>query len=120
MPVPALIASVINSIVGTAVNTAMENTVSPPEAPADVSAFGARPFPNGTKKGAMAPPVGMMEIVIDEKAYARAPGLQIRNQQNMIVMPSALLDTVPVRYQLDASGAVSRVWVLTRNEIAAP
>ncbi len=120
MPVPAILASMINSIVGSAVNTAMENAVyapAPLPAPADAV---ARPFPEGAKKGAMAPPVGMMEVVIDDKPYLRAPGLQIRNQQNMIVMPGTILEKVPVRYQLDPSGAVIRVWVLTRTEIAAP
>jgi len=120
MPVPAILASVINSIVGSAVNTAMENAVYPTEAPAASPSLGARPFPEGTRKGEMAPPSGLMEVVIDDKPYPRAPGLQIRNQQNMIVMPASLLDKVPVRYQLDATGAVFRVWVLTRTELAAP
>lgn len=119
MPVPAILASVINSIVGAAVNDAMENTVYPTTPPESPSAF-ARPFPEGAKKGKMAPPVGMMEIVIDDKPYVRAPGMQIRNQQNMIVMPGTILEKVPVRYQLDPSGSVFRVWVLTRTEIAAP
>ncbi len=120
MPVPAIIASMINSIVGSAVNTAMENAVYAPTPPPNPAELAARPFPEGAKKGKMAPPQGMMEVVIDGKAYPRAPGLQIRNQQNMIVMSSTILEEVPVRYQFDATGAVIRVWVLTRTEIAAP
>ena len=120
MPVPAILTSIINSVVGSAVNDAMENAVYPQQAPAEISVAAARPFPEGTKKGKMAPPSGMMEVVIDGKAYPRAPGLQIRNQQNMIVMPSTILEEVPVRYQFDPAGAVIRVWVLTRTEIAAP
>jgi hypothetical protein len=46
--------------------------------------------------------------------------MQIRNQQNLIVMPNAVQAKVPVRYQLDASGAVFRVWLLTRTELAMP
>ena len=110
----------INSVVGSAVNTAMENAAdSPPPLPEPAS-LAARPFSEGAAKGRMASPVGMMEVVIDGKPLVRAPGMQIRNEQNMIVMPSAILADVPVRYQLDASGAVFRVWVLTRTEIAAP
>ncbi|MFC5299964.1 hypothetical protein [Azospira restricta] len=120
MPVPAILASMINSIVGSAVNTAMENAVYAPPAPPELGVAGARAFPDGTRKGEMAPPVGMMEVVIDGKALPRAPGLLIRNQQNLIVMPGTIQEKVPVRYQLDPSGAVFRVWVLTRTEVAAP
>ena len=60
-----------------------------------------------------------MDIVIDGKTLNRAPGMQIRNQQNLIVMPMTVQAKVPVRYQLDGSGAVFRVWLLTRAEIAA-
>jgi hypothetical protein len=120
MPVPALLASMLNSIVGEAVNTVLENAVYAPPAPMELGVAGARAFPEGTRKGKMAPPQGMMEIVIDGKAYSRSPGTQIRNQQNMIIMPATIQAEVPVRYQLDASGAVFRVWVLTRTEVAAP
>ena len=110
----------INSIVGSAVNTAMENTVYAPPAPTELGVVGARIFPEGTKKGEMSPLSGMQEVVIDDKPLARAPGMQIRNQQNLIIMPTTIQGKVPVRYQLDASGAVFRVWVLTRIELAAP
>ncbi|MBK8524199.1 MAG: hypothetical protein IPL58_08755 [Betaproteobacteria bacterium] len=120
MPVPAILASMLNSIVGSAVNAAMENTVYAPPLPPELGVVGARAFPEGTKKGEMEPLQGMMEVVIGGKAFARAPGLQIRNQQNLIVMPATIQGTVPVRYQLDSSGAVLRVWLLTRTEIAAP
>jgi hypothetical protein len=120
MPVPAILASMLNSIVGSAVNTAMENAVYAPPAPPELGVIGARAFPEGTKKGDMEPPQGMMEVVIGGKPYSRSPGMQIRNQQNLIIMPTTIQSKVPVRYQLDATGAVFRVWVLTRTEIASP
>jgi hypothetical protein len=120
MPVPAILASMLNSIVGNAVNTALENAFYPPPVPPELGVVGARAFPEGTKKGEMEPLQGMMEVVIDGKTYARAPGMQIRNQQNLIVMPATVQAKMPVRYQLDPSGSVWRVWVLTRTEIAAP
>ena len=120
MPVPAIIASVINSVVGSAVNTAMENAVYPDQPPAELGVIGARAFPDGTKAGDLEPLQGMMEVVIGGKTYPRAPGMQIRNQQNLIVMPNTIQATTPVRYHLDASGAVSRVWLLRRTELASP
>jgi hypothetical protein len=120
MPVPALLASMLNSVVGSAVNTAMENSVYTQPTPTELGVIGARAFPEGTKKGEMEPLQGMMEVTISGKAYARAPGMQIRNQQNLIIMPGSIQATVPVRYQLDPMGSVFRVWVLTRNEIATP
>ena len=109
----------LNSIVGQAVNTAMENTFYAPSAPPELGVVGSRAFPEGTKKGELSPLAGMMEVQIDGKTYSRAPGMQIRNQQNLIVMPTTIQAKTPVRYQLDASGAVFRVWLLTRAEIAA-
>ena len=115
-----MLASMLNSIVGNAVNTAMENAVYAPPAQPELGVIGARAFPEGTKKGEMEPLQGMMEVVIGGKPYSRSPGMQIRNQQNLIIMPASIQSTVPVRYQLDATGAVFRVWVLTRTEIASP
>ena len=63
---------------------------------------------------------GLVEVVISGKTFPRSPGMQIRNQQNLIVMPATVQAKMPVRYQLDASGAVFRVWLLTRTEVAAP
>ncbi|MCP5268125.1 MAG: hypothetical protein H6943_03690 [Zoogloeaceae bacterium] len=110
----------INSIVGEAVNAAMENALYAPPPPPELGVVGARVFPEGTKKGELAPVDGLMEVIIDSKTYVRAPGMQIRNQRNMIVMPGTIRAETPVRYQLDSSGAVFRVWLLTRTEIAAP
>jgi hypothetical protein len=119
MPVPAILASMLNSIVGSAVNTAVENALYAPTEP-ELAVAGARVFPEGTKKGELEPLVGLMEVVIGGQTYSRAPGMQIRNQQNMIVMPATVQAKVPVRYQLDPSGAVFRVWLLTKTEVAAP
>ncbi|MDQ5960802.1 MAG: hypothetical protein QG592_1885, partial [Pseudomonadota bacterium] len=99
----------LNSIVGNAVNTALENAFYAPPIPPELGVVGARAFPEGTKKGEMEPLQGMMEVVIDGKPYARAPGMQIRNQQNLIVMPATVQAKMPVRYQLDPSGSVWRV-----------
>ena len=59
----------------------------------------------------------MMDIVIDGKTLNQAPGMQIRNQQNLIRHADDRAgQRCRVRYQLDGSGAVFRVWLLTRRK----
>ena len=58
-------------------------------------------------------------ISIDDKPLQMAPGGQIRNQQNLIVVPASLPgEGALAEYQLDASGQVARVWLLTPEEAA--
>src|SRR5665647_2792170 len=58
-------------------------------------------------------------IAIDDKPLQLAPGAAIRNQQNMIVVPVSLPgEGALAEYQLDASGQVARVWLLTPEEAA--
>ena len=47
-----------------------------------------------------------------------APGAQIRDTSNRIMMPSALPPGALVKYRLDASGQVREVWILSREEAA--
>lgn len=109
----------LNSVIGQAVNAAMENAVyAPPPAP-ELGVVSGRAFPDGTAIGELQPINGLMEITIGSKTYPRAPGMQIRNQQNLIVMPMTIQAKIPVRYQLDGSGSVFRIWLLTQAEIAA-
>jgi len=52
------------------------------------------------------------------RVLAMAPGLQIRDQQNLIIFASQLegVSKLPVVVQFDAEGAVWRVWILTPQE----
>ena len=45
-----------------------------------------------------------------------APGAQIRDTSNRIMMPVALPAGAFVKYRLDASGQVREVWILTPQE----
>jgi hypothetical protein len=47
-----------------------------------------------------------------------APGAQIRDASNRLIVPTALPADALVRYRLDASGQVSEVWILTPEETA--
>lgn len=77
-----------------------------------------RSFPADTR-------VGVFEILaypdaaIDGKPVRLAAGSQIRNRSNLIVLPTTVVGQVAVRYRLDPSGQLSRVWVLTSAEIEA-
>ena len=48
-----------------------------------------------------------------------APGAQIRDASNRVIMPTALPSGALVKYRLDASGHVRQVWILTPQEAAA-
>ena len=119
MPVPAFLSSVLSSVIGSAIDNAIENALNAPLPMPDPASAWARPFPDGTLRGEMDPLVELGQITISGISYPRAPGLQIRNERNLIVMPMAVQSTVPVRYRLDNSGAVFRVWILTQAEINA-
>jgi hypothetical protein len=47
-----------------------------------------------------------------------APGAQIRDASNRVILPTALPSGSLVKYRLDASGHVREVWILTREEAA--
>ena len=120
MPVPAFLSSVLSSIIGSAVDNAIENALNAPLPPPDPASVWARPFPDGTLRGEMEPMTGLGQVTISGVTYTRAPGMQIRNERNMIVIPTAIQSTVPVRFRLDTMGNVFRVWIMTPAEIAAP
>lgn len=114
MPLPPLIPAIISSVIESVANQA-----SLPPAPPPGPAVGqVRALPAESKLGQMAPP-WLGAVQIDGQVLPLSPAAQIRNQLNMIVVPSAVQQTVPVRYLIDASGAVWRVWILTPAELAA-
>ncbi|TAK42098.1 MAG: hypothetical protein EPO29_07090 [Betaproteobacteria bacterium] len=61
-----------------------------------------------------------MTVDINGRAMQLAPGAQIRDASNLVVMPSALPGRSLVRFTLDANGNVSRIWILTAQEAAQP
>jgi hypothetical protein len=101
--IPAIISGIISS--------------STPQTPEPELSQTARPLPGTAIAAVMDPPV---------QGYARfgaktlhlAPGLQIRDAQNRIVMSGTVQQPVAVRYQLDMNGDVRRIWILTPAEAA--
>jgi hypothetical protein len=55
-------------------------------------------------------------VELDGAPRTLAPGAQIRDVENRIVLPGALEQHQPVRYTLDSAGMVFRVWLLSADE----
>jgi hypothetical protein len=79
-------------------------------------AHAQRIFENNALRGELtvkAPP----EAVLNGKSVRLAPGVRIRNQQNLIQLSGTLIDQrMIVNYTLDGMGLVREVWVLTEEE----
>ena len=57
-------------------------------------------------------------VELDGKRELLAPGAQIRDGENRVIVPSALPSDSLVKYRRDPSGAVHQVWILTPAEAA--
>jgi len=105
------------AIVGSVLSSAIEGMMTP--AP-DLSPPGImRVLPAESQKGVMRN-LGPGQVQIDSKTYPLSPGAQIRDASNMIIFPTMAPTPARVRYQLDFSGAVHRVWILSAAEARQP
>jgi hypothetical protein len=84
---------------------------------ASAAAAQIRPIPADAQRAEMRHVEGG-EVELDGKRALLAPGAQIRDESNRIVMPSALPAGSLVKYRLDASGQVRDVWILSPQEAA--
>jgi len=84
------------------------------------TAFGERRnFPPGAKKGVLHPGgEEVRRVRIGSETLLLAPGAQIRDRSNRIVMPAMLSEPAPVRVQRDSAGRVFRIWILSEEEAA--
>ena len=57
-------------------------------------------------------------VELDGKPALLAPGAQIRDADNRLMVPAMLAEKQPVGYMVDASGQIHRVWVLSPREKA--
>ena len=78
-----------------------------------------RTIPADTKRGVMSPVQGMT-VEIDGKKVDLAAGAQIRDVNNMIMLPTALPAGVLVKYMPDMQGQIWRIWILSKQEAAQP
>ncbi|WP_284155383.1 hypothetical protein [Sulfuricystis multivorans] len=109
MPLDPISAAIVSSLIGSAVESALT-----PAAPRPATGL-VRHLPAEAKRGVMGMPADG-RVQIDGQTYLLSPGVVIRNEYNMAI-PSMLVSApVLVRYQTDAMGAVSRVWILSAAE----
>ena len=78
-----------------------------------------RQIPDFAKRGSMAH-VEDTIVEADGKQMRLSAAAQIRSQDNLTIVPMSLPRGALVKYTLDASGQIHRVWVLTQEEAAAP
>ena len=75
-----------------------------------------RKFPEGSKLGNLTA-VSFPLFTINGQQVQMGAGGQIRGIDNLIILPSAANYTGLIRYQLDISGSLHRVWILTPDEV---
>ena len=78
-----------------------------------------RNIPADAKRGEIRH-LGQMDVEINGKTMRLAPGAQIRDAGNLVVLPTALPAGARVKYQLDKQDMVYRVWILSPQETAEP
>jgi hypothetical protein len=79
----------------------------------------ARHIPADAKRGEIRH-LHEMIVQIDGKALRLAPGAQIRDTANLIVVPTAIPAGALAKYMVNGQGEVFRVWILTPLEAARP
>ncbi len=85
---------------------------------AALSAYGqTRNIPKDAERGTIRHLQDMV-VEIGGKVQRLAPGAQIRDASNRLIVPAAVPAGAPVKYVLDAAGMVRRVWILTPEEAA--
>ena len=55
-------------------------------------------------------------VQIDSDSYRLAPGVQVRNQANMMIFPHSLNQQARIFYQIDMRGEVAKIWIMTPEE----
>lgn len=113
MPDP-LTTAIVTSVIGSAINGARDRSAAPPPQMGVV-----RLLPEEAKFGDMQPPV-RWQVDIDGRTYALSPGVLIRNELNMLIMPTMVQQPARVRYLTDPVGAISRIWILSGAEARQP
>ena len=78
-----------------------------------------RNIPAEAKRGLIRP-LQEMAVQINGRPMLLAPGAQIRDATNLIVIPATVPAGSRVKFTLDAQGQLNRVWILSAEEAAQP
>lgn len=114
MPMDPITSAIVSTVIQSVIEAAL--TPSPPEEPIGI----IRTLPGESQKGVMLPPGVDGQVQIGRQKFMLSPGVQIRNELNMIILPTMVQGAVPVRFQTDFSGAVNRIWILSTAEARLP
>jgi hypothetical protein len=76
-----------------------------------------RTIPDDAKRGEMRH-LQDMTVEIDGAQRRLAPGVQIRDAENRVVVPTAVPSGSQVKYRVNAEGLVRQVWILSPAEAA--
>lgn len=115
MPLDPISAVIVTTVIGGVVQ---EIANLPPPVPPVPEMGAPRVIPADTKMGEMTIS-SPTSAIVDGQPMTLAPGVQIRDPFNTLVLPGMVPRAVPVRYQTDLSGAISKVWILSQQEAAA-
>jgi len=114
MPISSLVSAIVSSVIG----TATDQPAQAPAAPASTAINVSRSIPADTLFGEMAPPT-FGTVLINGVSMPLAMAAQFRNELDRPVMPGTIRQPVKVRYLVDSTGTVYRVWILSPAELAA-
>ncbi len=78
-----------------------------------------RQIPDSAQRGGIAH-IQDTIVEVDGQRMRLSAGAQIRSRDNLFIVPMSLPRGALVKYTLDGSGQIHRVWVLTPEESAAP
>jgi hypothetical protein len=78
-----------------------------------------RTIPANAQSGTIRHLQGML-VEIDGQPVMLAPGAQIRDTSNRVIVPTALPPGAQIRYVLDRQGQPYRIWLLSPAEAALP
>jgi hypothetical protein len=107
-PFPALVSALVLSLAAA--------TALVPSFPAQAQ---FRTITPEAKRGVMSH-VQAMTVELNGKTMQLAPGAQIRDGRNLLILPTTMPAGVVVKYLLDDLGQVTRVWILSPQEAAQP
>jgi hypothetical protein len=78
-----------------------------------------RTIPADAKRATLSHVQGMT-VELDGNRTELAPGAQIRDADNRIILPTTLRAASLVRFMPDVQGRIWRVWILSQQEAAQP
>jgi hypothetical protein len=78
-----------------------------------------RSLPESAKRGRLSHVQGMI-VELNGQRVELSAGAQIRDANNMVVLPTALPAGSLVKYQTAPDGKLNRAWILTPQEAAQP